>query len=127
VQVGMEVQVLAEGVDGHDNTGQDLGQAERGAQVFDQALVRDAGQGRGSSRSAAPRRAGPSSGGRRDKFNTEPVSLKKEASLTTAQAFKVNKIADYVLLDIDIPRIWTSHRFLQEHPCRKQKPCRTLD
>ncbi len=44
MQVGMEVQVLAEGVAGHDNTGQDLGQAERGAQVFDQALVRDAAE-----------------------------------------------------------------------------------
>ena len=38
VQVGVKVQVLAEGVDGHDDAGQTLGQAERGMQVFEQAL-----------------------------------------------------------------------------------------
>jgi hypothetical protein len=44
MQVGMEVQVLAEGVDRHDDAGQALGQTERGAQVFQQAFVRDAAQ-----------------------------------------------------------------------------------
>ena len=39
VQVGVKVQVLAEGVDGHDDAGQTLGQAKRGMQVFEQALV----------------------------------------------------------------------------------------
>ena len=40
----MEVQILAEGVDRHDDAGQALGQVEGGAQVFEQALVRDAAQ-----------------------------------------------------------------------------------
>ena len=44
VEVGMEVQVLAEGVDRHDDAGQPLGQVEGGAQVFEQALVRQAAQ-----------------------------------------------------------------------------------
>ena len=42
VQVGMEVQVIAEGVDRHDNAGMAVGKAERGAHVLDQALVGDA-------------------------------------------------------------------------------------
>ena len=44
VQVGVEVEVLAEGVDGHDDAGQALGQVERGAQIFEQALVGEAAQ-----------------------------------------------------------------------------------
>jgi len=44
VEVGMEVQVLAEGVDRHDDAGQPLGQVEGVAQVFEQALVRQAAQ-----------------------------------------------------------------------------------
>ena len=44
VEVGMEVEVLAEGVDRHDDAGQALGQVERGAQVFEQAFVRQAAQ-----------------------------------------------------------------------------------
>ena len=44
VEVGMEVQVLAEGVDRHDDAGQAVGQVQRGAQVFEQALVRQAAQ-----------------------------------------------------------------------------------
>jgi hypothetical protein len=39
VQTGVKIEVLAEGVDGHDEAGQSVGQAERGAQVFEQALV----------------------------------------------------------------------------------------
>ena len=39
VRVGMEVVVLAEGVNRHDDTGQVLGQGKGGAQVFEQALV----------------------------------------------------------------------------------------
>jgi hypothetical protein len=39
VEVGMEVEVLAEGVDRHHDAGQAFGQVERGAQVFEQALV----------------------------------------------------------------------------------------
>jgi hypothetical protein len=44
VQVGVKIQILAEGVDCHDDTGQAVGQVERGTQVFEQALVRDAAQ-----------------------------------------------------------------------------------
>ena len=40
--VGMEVEVLAEGVDGHDDAGQAVGQVEHGALIFGQALVGDA-------------------------------------------------------------------------------------
>ena len=88
----VEVQILAEGVNGHDNAGDACGQAQACAQKLDQALVGDAAEvfeqiavaaestggaswgcrtrnagaapDRGCSRPAAPRRAGPSSGGR---------------------------------------------------------------
>jgi hypothetical protein len=42
VEVGMEVEVLAEGVDGHDDAGQAVGQVEHGALIVGQALVGDA-------------------------------------------------------------------------------------
>jgi hypothetical protein len=42
VQVGVEVQVLAEGVDAHDDTGESVGQVERGAHVHEKALMGDA-------------------------------------------------------------------------------------
>ena len=42
--MGVKVEVLAEGVDGHDDAGQPVGKVEGGAQVFEQALVRDAAQ-----------------------------------------------------------------------------------
>jgi len=44
VQVGVKVEVLAEGVDRHDDAGQAVGQVERGAQVVEQALVGQAAQ-----------------------------------------------------------------------------------
>ena len=42
--MGVKIEVLAEGVDRHDDAGQPLGQVEGVAQVFEQALVRQAAQ-----------------------------------------------------------------------------------
>ena len=44
VQVGVEVQILAEGVNGHDDAGDAFGQAQARAQKLDQALVGDAAE-----------------------------------------------------------------------------------
>ncbi len=38
------IEVLAKGVDRHDDAGQAVGQVQRGAQVFEEALVRDAAE-----------------------------------------------------------------------------------
>ncbi len=38
--MGVKVEILAESMDGHDDPGLAFGQVERGAQVFEQALVR---------------------------------------------------------------------------------------
>ena len=44
VQVGVEVQILAEGLNGHDDAGDAFGQAQARAQKLDQALVGDAAE-----------------------------------------------------------------------------------
>ena len=44
VKMRVPIEVFAEGVDRHDDAGHAVGQVERGAQVFEQALVRDAAQ-----------------------------------------------------------------------------------
>ena len=44
VQVGVEIQILAKGVNGHDDTGDAFGQAQARAQKLDQALVGDAAE-----------------------------------------------------------------------------------
>jgi hypothetical protein len=44
VQVGLEFQILAEGVNGHDDAGDAFGQAHARAQKLDQALVGDAAE-----------------------------------------------------------------------------------
>ncbi len=41
VQMRVPVEVFAKGVDRHDDAGQALGQVQRGAEVFEEALVRD--------------------------------------------------------------------------------------
>lgn len=41
VQVGVEVQILAEGVDAHDDAGESVGQVERGAHVREKAFMGD--------------------------------------------------------------------------------------
>ena len=41
VQVGMKVEVFAEGMDGHDDAGLAVGKIQRSARVFKQALVSD--------------------------------------------------------------------------------------
>jgi hypothetical protein len=41
---GIEVQILAEGVNGHDDAGDAFGQAQARAQKLDQALVGDAAE-----------------------------------------------------------------------------------
>ncbi len=42
--MGVKVEVLAEGVDGHDDAGQAVGQIQSRAQVVEQALVGDAAE-----------------------------------------------------------------------------------
>ncbi len=44
VKVGVKVEILAEGVDGHDDAGQAVGQIEHGALILGQALVGDPAQ-----------------------------------------------------------------------------------
>lgn len=41
VEVGVKVEILAEGVDGHDDAGKAVGQIEDGALILGQALVGD--------------------------------------------------------------------------------------
>jgi hypothetical protein len=50
-RVGVEVQILADGVNGHDDAGDVFGQAHARAQKLDQALVGDAEQSLSKSRS----------------------------------------------------------------------------